>query len=530
MRRSNATRSSLDLLYRISRELTAMIDLPEVLGRVLTLSSENLGAERGSLVVLDEDQQPVQAAILYEGRLIPNTLRELRGTLGQGLAGWVLRTRQPALVRDTSQDDRWLRLADDAVERSGAKSAMCVPLLARDQLVGILTIVHPKPGVFTEDHLALLTAIADQAGIAVNNARLYTSLQEARQRYQELFEDSIDPILLSDPQGHIVDINRQAATSSGYSRQQLLAMRISDLHTPDWNRLGSEFELIEAGTICSYEASLKCHDGSQLPVEVYVRQVCFEDCVWLQWMLRDIRERKDLDALRNDMIAMIYHDLRSPLSNIISSLDMLKLMLPDEEFQPVQPLFTIASRSSARLQRLINSLLDINRLEAGQPITNQQVTAVAGLAREAIEAVQPQADSKQIGLAVDLGVPFPEVCVDADMIRRVLINLLENACKFTPIGGRIIVGARSEGERVALWVQDNGPGIPPEARDTIFDKFVRLPGDKTSKGLGLGLAFCRLAVQAHGGRIWVEPSPEGGSRFHIVLPAANTANLSTFEE
>jgi signal transduction histidine kinase len=113
---------------------------------------------------------------------------------------------------------------------------------------------------------------------------------------------------------------------------------------------------------------------------------------------------------------------------------------------------------------------------------------------------------------------LPLVWVDADMIRRVVINLLENAVKFSPTDSDVQVGARRLEGQVEVWVQDHGPGIPPENRERIFNKFTRLQGANTPKGLGLGLAFCRLAVQAHGGKIWVESQPEQGSRFVLTLP------------
>jgi GAF domain-containing protein len=197
----DVTRSSLELLYDISRELATTLDLSTVLNRVLFLSINNVGAERGTLIVLDDQLQPVDAAIVYRNQLISQPTRVLQDTIDQGLAGWVLRHRQPALVPDTSKDDRWVRRPDDAEDKSGSKSAICVPLSSRENMSGILTIVHSVPGFFNHDHLALLRAIADQAGIAIYNARLYDSLQSATRRYRELFEDSIDPIIITNWQG-----------------------------------------------------------------------------------------------------------------------------------------------------------------------------------------------------------------------------------------------------------------------------------------------------------------------------------------
>jgi signal transduction histidine kinase len=242
----------------------------------------------------------------------------------------------------------------------------------------------------------------------------------------------------------------------------------------------------------------------------------------LQWILRDITERKNFDDLRNDLLSMIYHDLRSPLANVVSSLDVLQSMLPLDQDPSLRSLLNIAIRSAERISRLTNSLLDIRRLETGQPIVNQQLASPTELIQDALEAVRMIAEGKNQQLISEIQPNLPDLWVDADMIRRVLINLVENAVKYTPSGSEIHVGARQSGEGrlVELWVRDNGPGIPVIDRERIFDKYARLQSKDGPKGFGLGLAFCRLAVEKHGGRIWVDSEGSRGSTFHFLLPVA----------
>ncbi len=519
------SRVLLELLYNISRELATAVDLQTVLDRVLFLSIKNVGAERGTLIVLDEQQNPMAAAILYRDQFLEYDIVQLQDTIDQGLAGWVLRTREAALVPDTSVDPRWLRKADDSERQTGAKSAICVPLTHRDHLAGILTIVHPDPNTFTQEHLALLQSIADQAGIAVYNARLYDSLQAATRRYRELFEDSIDPILLTDLHGRVLEANRQAYRVTGYEVGQITGSLVTGLHVADMERLGQQFENVTAERTVSYESDLLIPDGQKVPVEVYVRQVLLDKGeVSLQWTMRDISARKALNSLQEDLSAMIYHDLRSPLANIVSSLDMMDTLLPEDNNPMLRSVFSIATRSTERMQRLINSLLDINRLEAGQPIANRKPVEVPGLLHEVVEAIQPVIESKQQKVNINLPEGFPIINVDVDMLRRVLINLLENAAKFTPVEGNMELGGDVVEGGVRLWVRDSGPGISPEAQPYIFEKFVRLQADRFPKGFGLGLAFCRLAVQAHGGRIWVESQPGNGSCFIFTLPVDEAQN------
>jgi PAS domain S-box-containing protein len=521
------TNSSLELLFNISRELTSALDLHTVLTRVLSLSTSSVQAERGSVIVFDEHLQPVEAAIIYEGRLVPNSVDALTPTLEQGLAGWVVSHREAVLVSNTSQDARWLRRPDDEDQQSGAKSAICVPILVREELVGVLTMVHASPGVFNKTHLALLQSIADLAGVAVHNARLYESMQTAHRRYQELFEDSIDPILITDLTGKIQEINRQASIVSGRERSSLINTLVWNLHSAPQEWLTNNLNAIHSGQTISCESEFFPDNRPSVAVEIYVHKVNFSGEELLQWIIRDITERKQLDNLRNDLSAMIYHDLRSPLANIVSSLDMLRALVPENPEDGTNPIIpqvvAIAMRSSDRLQRLINSLLDINRLEAGQPITNRNLVNLAELIHEAFDAVQPVSTAKNQNVALEIADGLPQLWVDEDMIRRVIINLLENASKFSPVDSNLSIGAKMENSLVKVWVQDAGSGIPREFQSRLFNKFSRIQVDRTSnerlpKGLGLGLAFCKLAVQAHGGNIGIESEPGSGSCFYFYLP------------
>jgi len=692
------TRASLELLYHISRELTTALDLRTVLQRVVFLSMRTVGAISGSIIVLDDKGKPVESAIITGDQVHDHTTQRLRITLEKGLAGWVVRNRQAVLVADTSRDDRWLPRQYETEEHAGPRSAVSAPLLVHDRLTGVMTLVHHTAGFFTPEHLALVQAIADQAGIAVLNARLYAdsqrqvrvmtalaesaatitgslklddvllhilekstqalrvqavslalidiengelafraatgwlrnedfynhlklgrgiagwvalegrgvvvpevnkdprfdeeinlrtgldaravacapiryrgevigvlealnptektfdpdalmvltgigslagsairhaqlfeNLQVAHQRYRELFDDSIDPILITDQGGSILEANRQAVKLSEFDTDTLLHMSIRQLHTVDEEQTGAQFEALSTDKTFSYESLLRTHSQHSIPIQVYVRRVDSDGESHYQWILRDITEHKNLDSLRDDLTSMIYHDLRSPLANVISSLDVLDTMLADHEDPSLHSLVGIAYRSTERIQRLTSSLLDINRLEAGQPLGARNSASVEILAFEAVEVVKTIAESKNMVITVTVSPQLPPVLVDDDMIRRVITNLLENAIKFSASDGQIEVGGDLDGDWVRIWVHDNGPGIPAAEQGRIFEKFTRLEGDNLPKGFGLGLAYCRLAVQAHEGRLWVESEPGMGARFIFTLPVATEGSFPVEE-
>ena len=279
----------------------------------------------------------------------------------------------------------------------------------------------------------------------------------------------------------------------------------------------ARLEQLVAGEEVAFEAHARTADGSEIPVEIHAKRILAGDTELIQWIERDLSERAALEEMRDDLIAMIFHDLRSPLGNIISSLDVMGVSIPRED-ESVHSVLRIAVRSAGRLSRLVDSLLDLRRLEAGHSVVQKTEASITSIIAEAAEQVHPIAEAKNILLRFDLPSQLPTVQMDADMIRRVIINLMENAVKYTPGAGKIRVSASIAAQDIVVRIADTGPGIPLEEQSRVFEKFARVQREGAPKGLGLGLAFCKLAVEAHGGRIWASGQPEQGSVFSFALP------------
>ncbi|MEW6404325.1 MAG: ATP-binding protein, partial [Chloroflexota bacterium] len=398
------------------------------------------------------------------------------------------------------------------------RAVAIAPIQSQGRVFGVLEAINPVSGGFDPDAILVMTGLGSLAGTTIQNAQFLEKLQKAHEHYRELFEDSVDPILITDWEGRVIEANRQAVALSGFDVDNLHSMSIDQLHEVNWKKVGLEFEELKENGERKYESVLHRSNGGTTPIEVHARRVEFEEADSVQWILRDITARKELDALRDDMTAMIYHDLRSPLGNIVSSLEMISDMVPHDE--SIQSMLAIAGNSTARIQRLINSLLDINRLESGQPVADQKARAPEDLIDEAIRNVEPSATGRQQTITKKVSGNLPPIWVDVDMIQRVLINLLENAIKFTPVEGYVEIGAEPDGIFVKMSVRDNGPGIALADQERIFEKFMRLRGKDKPGGLGVGLAFCKLAIQGHGGRIWVESEVDHGATFWFTLPIA----------
>ena len=230
------------------------------------------------------------------------------------------------------------------------------------------------------------------------------------------------------------------------------------------------------------------------------------------------KKLQKLEKMRDDLTNMIVHDLRTPLSSVmagIQTVPMLGSLAPEQ-----QECCDIALRGSTALLDMINDLLDISKLEEGAPDLQLAALDVAALVDSALEQVQSAATRREIGLQREVAPALPRFHGDADKLRRTLVNLLGNAIKFSHSGGQIIIGAREDETELRLWVRDQGEGIPREAFERIFEKFGQVEDRKAGRAMstGLGLALCKMVVDAHRGRIWVESELGQGSTFHIALP------------
>lgn len=233
-------------------------------------------------------------------------------------------------------------------------------------------------------------------------------------------------------------------------------------------------------------------------------------------VLREIAS-KEAAVLNQDLTNMIVHDLRAPLSSVMSAIDLLTRGISGQLTGTQQSLLGIAYDSSRQMLEMINTLLDISRLEAGRMPLNLEHCAVLALAKQTVERFAPLAQERNQVLEIDIPVGLPSVCVDSALIVRVLQNLLVNALKFSGRGSTVLVRAfANSGDSVTVTVRDQGIGIAPRDQPRIFAKFGQV-GARHS-GTGLGLAFCKLAVETHGGHIWVESELGVGSTLFFTLP------------
>ncbi|HEY9712474.1 MAG TPA: PAS domain-containing sensor histidine kinase, partial [Chroococcales cyanobacterium] len=268
----------------------------------------------------------------------------------------------------------------------------------------------------------------------------------------------------------------------------------------------------------SFEVRMVGGDGKIRDMEVTAQWS--EEDRGIFCIMRDITLRKEAERMKQEVIAMISHDLRAPLTSIGMTLEMFCDGVLGELNERGDKLASVAKTSVGNLIMMINDLLDLERLEATGLQLNYEPVAIESIVRDAIDSVSAEASSKQ--LSIESSYDDGDVSVDGDRIRRVLVNLLNNAIKFSPASTMILVKAVKKDGRLRVEVIDEGPGIPEEQLPYVFDKFRQVgtgsAGEK--KGSGLGLAICKSFVEAHNGKIGVNSKVGEGTTFWFDLPVA----------
>ena len=509
--------STQDFIYSVAQELNASLDLNAVFGRVLALAKERLGANRASLLLLDEHDNPEDLLVsLGEGNVFHDA-DEAQGLYDHGIAGAVARSREAVLITDSLNDPRWMSRPDDLQTATGTKSAMVVPLIAMGDLIGVMTLVAPGVNKFSKDDLDLAMIITSMSATAVRNARLFNALTDSQKRYKDLFDRNSNILIITDLEGRIQVINQAAARAiKGNATLEELPNLFEVLHLN--NKTLPNYSMLVPYEILQLNGVLKSGVDDVLSVEGYVKKVHDKTGDSLNWELSDVSDRKELDSLKQDLSSMVYHDLRSPLANILSSLEMVEMDLTKEEADKYGSMIEIATRATRRVESLVNSLLDVYKLEQGQTLVTKELSDPESIVQDAVEITRPRSAHRGIQLTYFVQEMCGMIAVDRDMIRRVISNLIENALKFTPSGGHIQAGLIDREDEIRFYVKDDGAGISDQDKNRIFDKFYQVERSGKRQGLGLGLTFCKMAISAHGGKIWVEDNNDRGSIFLFSIP------------
>lgn len=510
-------------LLRISRELTGNLNLTNVLNVVIEVAVDLLAGTAGLIALREDDGSPhIRAAYNLPPELWP-AFEELLATPladDQAIAGEL-----QAIAIDTGMPLR---------------QVIALPLVYMQAEAGVIYVFRAALNVaFTREERNLLTAFADQAAIAVSNARLYQRVVREKQQLDAVIEHSADGVMIIDGRWRITTFNRAMELLTGWPREEAIGRPCAEVLAIT-NPNGQNICLVdcplqrrplESNPVV--EGWMVDRDGTRHYVEsrYAVQRGQRGEFVSAIANVRDITEQKLEEELQSTFISVISHELKTPVSIIKGYAETLAREDADWDAATLRDGLQVISEEADRLARQIQGLLDVSRLQAGGMRLELTDWPLAQLARQVVERFEPQAGE---AFSFELRIPddMPAVHGDYERIRAVLENLVSNAVKYSPEGGTIRVGARTEGGVAVISVSDQGIGIPHDEQGRLFRRFYR--GDnrlsRTTQGAGLGLFLSRAIVEAHGGRMWVESQPGRGSRFSFTLPLATPRLVDTLGE
>jgi NtrC-family two-component system sensor histidine kinase KinB len=380
-----------------------------------------------------------------------------------------------------------------------------------------------------------LTQLVEQFNEMASRLREYRAvnigrLVEEKRRFEQIVSDLSDVIIGTDRDGVVQYFNRQAELVLGLPAALVVGRRASELpmENPVVARISSD---IDARTEVEQDESIRVQvSGTEHAFSYELRRLVDHEGEWIGYLARlhDVTRFRQVDDIRRKMISTVSHELRTPLTSMGMSLELLQEAGSIDAFTPIQrELLTNIQEDVRRLQSFVNDLLDLSRMEHGRASLRIVPTTPRELTDGAVRQLSPLAARQEIQFDVTgVSASLPAVAVDPNRVRQVFTNLLTNAIRYTPLNGTIVITAHREDETIVFGVQDNGPGIPPDETERVFDRFYQIRDDQRAGGSGLGLAIVREVVEAHGGRVWVRSAVGRGSTFYFTLPLATIAELN----
>jgi K+-sensing histidine kinase KdpD len=527
-------------LTDINRRLSSTLDSERIFDLIIDSALEGCKAGAGVLVISDKE-------LLGSGE-------------GSSMVAWrgydpTVKGRAPHQVAEKLVHSRVLESGETMLvtqRREGEngdgdadtlpRSQLSVPVMLEERVIGAIALESDEASAFSDDDINFVSQLAAQAAVAIRNARLFRHAQDVSDRLKAILDAGNDGLLMVDSRSRIIMTNTRMGAFWDFARQDFPRRSPEEFMADPLTALGEGLgykegelrSLIEEGQRKPNVASksdlyvTKPIGGQrQRYVERAVTPVQDEggDFIGLLLVFRDVTEQKELESARESLTHMIVHDLRSPLQAVMGSLTLIDKALPEKN-KVVEQATDVSGRALRKLLNLVNNLLDLSSMEQGEFAPDVAVEGIGSILEDAAAELMTLAKEVSVVVEVDAPKDLPEVMIDRDMIGRLVLNLLDNALKYTKAGTLVklranVVPGDQDKNMMRVQVVDNGPGVPAEYKEAIFDRFAQIPGRRGQRrSSGIGLAFCRSAVQAHGGRIWVEDNPDGGAIFAFTLPLA----------
>lgn len=571
----------LEALYEVSSQLGTSLDLSEVLNQVMDAIIQLTNAERGFLMLYDEDNGKLHAEaarnvdqekIEDQSMQISRTVIERAATTGKGI-----------LTNNAQDDDRFS--AQESVIGFQLRSIMCAPLRARGRVIGAVYVDNKLfSGVFQDEDLALLATFANQAAIAIDNARLFTQTDQALARrveelsiFQRIDQQLNQSLDLNEVLSSALDWAMRLTTASSGSiglieateeDGQILHLLVNtntlDNTSTEDDELGivplthpilaqvmAEKRAIFTQNATEVESIAGKRAATQLAVpimrdHVIVGLITLESQTAVSLNHEDkafVERLADRAAVaienaslyekiaaahhsKSEFISIVTHELRLPMTSIKGYTDLVLSGMVGELNEQQEQFMEVIKRNLGRMSVLISDLSDINRMESGRMGFECSIFDIRDVVEDVVDSLQERLTTREQILQVVIKPEVTAVYADPRRINQVLTNLLSNAHKYTPDGGSIMIEVSQENGRAQVAVIDSGLGISAENQAKLFTQFFRAEDEavREQAGWGLGLSIVKNMVEAQGGEIWFKSILGEGSTFAFTIPSANTTN------
>jgi len=532
--RSSAAR--LAVVGELTSLISAAVDMREIFRGAIEKVQRVLDFRRASVVLVDESATHYYIQMLYDkarGGFLPG---EAVFPVDQGLTGEAIRTGRPIRVDGLPGTEGIL------LQEGRRVSAMIVPLHVGDRVIGALNFGHEQEGHYTEEDLdwavvlgrqietslyysTLLSTIAQQREAL---AREHATVQGQRNQLEALIDASDAAIMMVGRDRKIAYANAEMARLVGIPREAVLGASVETVH----RFLGGSFvdatALASQETVLSLDASLRDRVELTFPRRAVYQRVVAPvresggSLLGHIVLYRDVTHEVEVERAKSEFVSVASHELRTPMTSVKTSLSLLLAGAAGPRDASARELLEIAVRNADRMIRLINDLLDLSRLEAGRMEFQLEPVPLADGVAAGLETVAAFAQEQGVTVATEPPAEPQVVLGVRDRLVQVIVNLVSNAIKFSPRGGRVTVRWWSENGFAVTEVADQGAGIPADQLQAVFEPFRQLDSSTTREhgGAGLGLAISQGIVDALGGKLWAESVLGAGSRFFVRLPLA----------
>ncbi len=510
-----------EYLLRISRAMTSRLDLPSLLRLILNSAAEMVGGEVGLILLRQADGRPVPQA-LY-GLSAARAAQLVAALVGMSSAtsrtegGWALPELSLPLV--------------SAAAGVPLRQVVHLPLRIEDEPMGAIYVFRSGGAAFGSNERQVLQSFADQAAIAVRNARLYEQAMAEKRRLDAIIENSANGVMILSPDRRIEVMNRALSILTGWPAEEATG-------EPCWKVM--PLEQVQGLNVCSpdsapvdlpeslpvyVEGDLVRPGGSRLTLGVTYTPLYDSNGRLLNIIVNvvDITRFREAEQMKSTFISVISHELKTPVALIKGYAGTLRRTDADWDPETMHEGLSVIEEEADRLNSLIDNLLDASRIQAGVFKLELGDVSLERLAQRVVEGFRLQTEAHDFEFDFPPGLPM--VVADEARIRQVLDNLVSNAIKYSPDGGTIRIGGWHDEQGVTVYVADQGIGIPQDEQSRLFESFYRVDSGlrRRTKGTGLGLYLSKTIIDAHNGTIWVRSEPGKGSTFFFTLPIAAIA-------